>query len=207
MNNSEISYVAIALLLEKKIEKQIINLSEKLYNKYNSRWVLSVNDFPPHVTLWLAYMPKKNEELLISEVEGIIDKTKCFSIELDKIEIKDSNKEYYICQEIKQTDELSKIHFYLLNKLNYIREGYIHNKYLDILSNIANENIKFNIENFGTRFVGQLFNPHLSISFIDKEKISRDELEIELNKLFEGGNHKLYMNRPNRELLPNYLGF
>jgi hypothetical protein len=183
MSNLEISYVAIAMFLEKKIERQVIELSKKMCQKYNSWWQLSEDNFPPHITLWLAYIPQKNEEILISDLKSIIKDIKYFLIELDKIEIKDNDKEYYVCLKIKQTNELLKMHNFFLNKLNYIREGYINKKYLDALSKETSEEIKFNIENYGTRFVGKLFDPHISISFIDKVKVIKNDLALELPQL------------------------
>jgi hypothetical protein len=144
---------------------------------------LSEDIFPPHITLWLAYIPQKNEEMLISNLRSRVEDIKHLFIELDEIEIKDNIKEYYVCQKIKQTNELLQVHNCFLNRFNYIREGYINNKYLDDLSNVTNKEIKFNIENYGTRYVGSLFSPHISISFIDKEKVAKTDLALELPKL------------------------
>ena len=183
MNDMEISYVAVALFVEKKVETKIIELSKDLCQKYNSWWQLSEDNFPPHITLWLAYIPQKNEELLISELKSIAEELKSVQIELDELELKDNSKEYYVCLKIKQTNKLVEIHNLFLDKLNYIREGYINKKYLDVLTEDIDNEIKYNIEKYGTRFAGKLFSPHISISFINKEKAINSILASELPQL------------------------
>ena len=69
----------------------------------------------------------------------------------------------------------------LLDKLNIFREGYINHKYLSPdLQRTMSEPMKNNIKKYGTRFVADLYEPHISISFVPHEKVSLEELKNEL---------------------------
>ncbi|MDE6435057.1 MAG: hypothetical protein K2L07_12610 [Lachnospiraceae bacterium] len=174
---NQISYVAVGLFLEKSVEEKIIKLSQKLYDEYDSWWRLS-DVFPPHISLWLAYLPTKNEVAVIEEIKEIVKNIGSINVELADVDIKDNNKEYYVNQGIIKTEQLTNLHYVMLERLNQYREEYICPKYLTEESqNSMSDLMKENVKKYGTRFVAQLYDPHISISFIDKGKVDKKAIE------------------------------
>lgn len=179
-----ISYVAVGLFLEEKLERQIVGLSQKLYKDYNSWWCLSSELFPPHISLWLGYIPSKNEQALIQKLNNLMINYQNIKIELSEMHIEDNGKEYYLDQRVVKTTQLIDLHFKLLEELNEFREDYINPKYLseDIQKDMS-DIMKKNIMRYGTRFVGELFEPHVSISYVAKDKVDLDTLYKKLPNL------------------------
>lgn len=174
---NQISYVAVGLFLEKSVEEKIVKLSQKLCDEYDSWWRLS-DVFPPHISLWLAYLPTKNEVAVIEEIKEIVKNIGSISVKLADVDIKDNSKEYYVNQGIIKTEQLTNLHYVMLERLNQYREGYICPKYLTEESqNSMSDLMKENVKKYGTRFVAQLYDPHISISFIDKEKVDKKIIE------------------------------
>lgn len=180
----EISYVAVALFLDSKLESSIIEISEKFYNKYNSWWRLSPNKFPPHISLWLGYIPTKNESALINEVQNIVQSLNPIQLELGELDIVPNGKHYYIKQNICRTKQLDDLHYLFLERLNQYREGYIEPKYLDADKQKSMSSLMIdNINKYGTRFVAELFEPHISISYIDRMQASINDIREQIPRL------------------------
>lgn len=179
-----ISYVAVALFVDSKLENSIIEISEKFYNEYDSWWRLSPNIFPPHISLWLGYIPTKNESALINEVQNIASALDPIQLELGELDIVSNGKDYYIKQNINRTKQLVDLHYLFLERLNQYREGYIEPKYLDKDKQNSMSSIMIdNINKYGTRFVAELFEPHISISYVDKMRASVDDIKNQIPRL------------------------
>ena len=180
----EISYVAVALFVDPELENAIIEISEKFYEKYGSWWRLSPSIFPPHISLWLGYIPTKNESALINEVQNIVQSLDPIQLELGELDVISNGKDYYIKQNINRTQQLVDLHYLFLERLNQYREGYIEPKYLDEEKQKSMSPLMLdNINKYGTRFVAELFEPHISISYVDKMQASEDDLKMQIPRL------------------------
>ena len=164
---NDYSYCAIAHLIQEPYNKIICNASKKLSDLYGSWFVLSENEFPPHLTTWLAYIPTKNIPLVIDELSKIESKLNSFSIGTVKIKIQESG---FVSLGITSNRILNEIHTSLLKHFNVFREGYIPQKYLNDWQNLPIEQ-QSSIKQYGTRFAGSFFNPHITIGVVQKEFI------------------------------------
>lgn len=180
----EISYVAVALFVDPILANTMIEISENFYNKYDSWWRLSPDKFPPHISLWLGYIPTKNESLLIDKVQSIVHTLKPIQVELGDLDIVSNGKDYYIKQNVNKTNQLVDLHYLFLERLNQYRDGYIEPKYLDKDKQKNMSAIMLNnINKYGTRFVAELFEPHISISYVDKMRASADDIKAQIPEL------------------------
>ena len=157
-----LSYVAVAYFLPSPISKNVVWSSHALHRYCGSWYVLDELAFPPHMTLWIAYVPSKNLGEMIRALSEVARRTNAFTISYLDPKIDESG---YALVPAVLNDTLRELHLTLLRTLNPFREGYIPEKYLSKIETYPPDQ-RQSIRMFGTRFAGDLYNPHVSIGFV-----------------------------------------
>jgi 2'-5' RNA ligase len=171
---TDISYCAIAALVEEPLKGRIIEISSKLEKSFGSWYVLSADRFPPHLTVWIAYIPSQNIEATGNALQIAAQSIPRFSVNVDRFEVEDSG---FVSIRIANSETLRRIHYSLLEKLNSYRAGYIPPKYAEKLDSYP-PGQRESITTFGTRFAGQLFSPHLTVGVIKPEYVSEARISL-----------------------------
>lgn len=160
-----ISYVGVGFFLEGSVGDQLIAISERLASSHESWWRLSQEQFPPHITCWLAYMPAKNLPTLLQTVAKL-----CCSIRPFQARIGEAHQEAsgHIMYGMHEQSEFRRIHGTLLPALNPLREGFIHPKYADRLASMSCQE-RSNVQTYGTRFAASLFAAHVTVAVAPRQ--------------------------------------
>jgi hypothetical protein len=156
------SYVAVAGFLPDPICSSVIEASEKLAIGHSSWYVLSKAQFPPHMTLWIGYIPNSNIGGFVAEVTLLVHDKPAISLQFESPIVEDGG---YAAIPIVRSDALVGLHRLLLERLDRFRDGYIPDKYLTSLDKYPSDQ-RDSIKKYGTRFAGDLFKPHVSIGFV-----------------------------------------
>lgn len=173
----EIIYLSVGIPIDKQFVTTLVDLNQRIRDKFGSRWIIDEVDYPAHITLWLAYIPKKNLLKSLGKIRSIIKSFSTLSIKSMKISIENADEEYAIKLPITYTEQLRTLHYRLLDSLNVYRDGYIHTKYINMIQQKSvDEEVCKNIKKYGTRFVADLFYPHITIAFVEKNKCSKKEI-------------------------------
>ena len=176
------SYVAIAALVPLQLAKQLSILSQDFSLKFKSWFVLDTIKFPPHVTIWIAYVPTKNLPQICNESRRAIAQFPHFNIHINEEHVE---KEGFVSLKIYKTKEITELHQSLLRQLNKWREGYLDQKYVQNFNNYPKEQQE-NLKQFGTRFAGKLFNPHVTIAMVNPEFVEEvKRIMPKINSSFE----------------------
>lgn len=162
------SYIAIASFLPHHLAVQISALSRNYASRFNSWYILDPIKFPPHVTVWIAYVPTKNLPHIRHEAREVISKFASFNIRITSKHVNDGG---YVTIKVYKSKVLQELHNMLLRKLNKWREGYLHPKYTQNLNSYPQEQ-RESLKRYGTRFAGVLFEPHITVAVIETKHLS-----------------------------------
>lgn len=163
-----ISYVAVAIKPPIDACNIIADLSKTIHMQYNTWWCLDTEKFPPHITLWLAYLPTRNIPFVEKALSKILNEIKPLDLTISKSNI---DKTGFIGLSIFEIQELKHIHLLLLKKLNKFRENYLHDKYKENFNLYDNET-QSSLIKYGTRFADNNFNPHITLNIIKPDQVS-----------------------------------
>lgn len=163
----DISYVAIAIKPTKDVGKLISKISEDIHHKYDTWWCLNYEIFPPHITLWLGYIPTKNICKLKYASKKIIEKIVPFEITIQDLYTDESG---FIGLNIINQESCYNIHKQFIEKLNKFREGYLHSKYINNFDKYDFETQEI-LKKYGTRFAGKKYYPHITLNIVKQDQV------------------------------------
>lgn len=145
----------------------IANHSRLLGEKCKSWYVLHEEDFPPHITAWIAYVPTRNLELISRAAQEVLCDQKSIEVTTTHVKIEDAG---YVAIEINITQSMRDLHNTLLAKLNIYREGYLSPKYAETLHTFPKDQQE-SLRNYGTRMAGSLYAPHITVGISSADSV------------------------------------
>ena len=165
---TDYSYTAIAAFVPPPYREKLADCSRVLGEKFKSWYILNEQEFPPHVTIWIAYVPTRNLEAIATTVQNALSQIKPFEVSAGDAKIEDGG---YIAIEVKVNEKLRALHNLLLDKLNTFREGYLSQKYVDTMHTFSQEQQE-SLKKFGTRAAGILYAPHITVGIASADAVS-----------------------------------
>ncbi len=148
----------IALVPSEEIGASAINASNAL-RIYESLFTLQAGKFYPHVSIYQLQIKDERLPQVDKSLKNIADSSNDFKLKALKYCWSGRG---YLDVEYEKTDELTKLQEKTIAEFNPIRDGLRQND----KSRLPNSTglTKENIEKYGTRFVGNLFRPHLTLT-------------------------------------------
>ncbi len=165
---TDYSYTAVAAFVPEPFRKQLADCSRLLGEKYKSWYVLNEDEFPPHVTMWIAYVPTRNLDVISSTTQNALQNVSGIEISTGNVKVEDGG---YVSVEINVTQRLRELHKLLLAHLNKFREGYLSQKYMETMHTYSKEQQE-SLKMYGTRAAGNLFAPHTTIGIASADSVS-----------------------------------
>src|SRR3989442_1773968 len=144
---TDYSYTAIAIFVPPPYREELAELSRILEEKYNSWYVLNEHNFPPHVTVWIAYVPTRNLNAISDAVLSASSRLNPVAISIADTKIEDGG---YVAIEVGLNENLHALHNFLLDQMNKFREGYLAQKYVDTIHTFSKAQQE-SLKKYGTR--------------------------------------------------------
>lgn len=159
--------LVICITPEKEIFDEISNLMKEVSNKLDSKKALI---FPPHITLIGRFKTEKYLNLK-NKIKKINEGLSPFEIELTGLEY--FEKPEIVFLKPKDLSKLKILHNKLLEIVNDFREPWIRDAFLN--GNFNDKQKKY-IEIYGSPFVKEFYNSHLTLSGPDVNSEKFQEL-------------------------------
>lgn len=150
----------VVLLLDKKVQKYAISLSQQIANQYKTTFILDGKGFHPHITLYQASYPDRNEMLIGSILTNVSQASKQFSVQVRGV----STLWGFIFLDVLLDDHIKNIHAAVVSSLNELREGMIMEHTQALLSSPdVPEQMKESIRAYGSPLAMEAFHPHITL--------------------------------------------
>lgn len=152
----------VALLPDEKLKMQAINTSKELSN-FGTLFTLGGNGPFPHISIYMLQLKVADLEEAEARLEEIAKQFSSFSLSVRRY----FEVEKYVDVEYKKTAELEALQKKVLESFNPLRSGMRKNdaQRMATATGIAKENL----EKYGTRYVYELFRPHLTFTRLKEE--------------------------------------
>ena len=158
----------VILLPPGEISQKAVKLSKKIAKEFNTFFVLNDNCIP-HISLYHAAYPVKSLPMIKQAITDIVNNLSVFPVELTTVFWQ---KEGWLDFQATKSESLVNLHDLVVKNLNHFREGRIMDsdkKDFDSYSAEEQENLKF----YGYLHSKKLFRPHLTITRLKEDNVSR----------------------------------
>lgn len=163
----------IAILPSDEVATQAIAMSRQISDELGSRYLLSSNTTIPHITVYQAQYPDKNVGKLKSMVKEFTLEQGLFEIKLDAITVSYGTFLFWNCE---KTRALQDLHEKAVMLANPLREGFIPSQLADRTNLTFGD--KYDIKTFGSLLIGSRYQPHITITRLNKETDGREAIKI-----------------------------
>lgn len=147
----------IVLIPEDSVSKAAIDLSNSL-RRHGTLFTLKEDEYFPHLSLYMAQLKVDDLPEVESILKNIADSQTTVSLQPNEYHQEGG----YIDIDYQKTDSMSALQMTVIDSLNHIRDG-LRQKDKDRLASAGGRE-RDNIERYGYRSVGDLFEPHLTIT-------------------------------------------
>ncbi len=204
----------IVVLPDEKVKELAIDLSRKLRETYQTDFVLDGGKNHPHITIYPARFPEKNVDAVSAYLKTIASRMAPFEVSFGKI----FRHLGFIWWNAELTNEFVYLHRSVMYQLNPLREGLVLKGFQT--GKFALDET-YNIQNYGYSLLGNLYQPHITISHLKSEQDARKIIDdmrprvakfiatkialgtlgdfgtvTEIREVFEFGGQSPYMLRP-----------
>lgn len=183
----------IAILPSDEIVNEAIVMSKRIANEVGSRFILNSSSLIPHITVYQALYPSKNMNKLRNIARDLSLEQELFEIKLDVISVSYGTFLFWNCE---KSLILQKLQAKAVRLANPLREGLIPSSLSDVGG--LSEGDRYDVEHFGSLLIGSRYEPHITITCLNKEEDKEKALEI------LGGSNRLSF-KP-KSLILGYLG-
>lgn len=111
----------VVLFPDEKTRQAVIEWSNDLSQKFNTYFALDGINFNPHITLYQARYPIKNQDEVIKRIGSFVDKANPFTVTMTGF----SEHWGFIFADVDVSPELRVLHDEVVDSLNDLREGEI----------------------------------------------------------------------------------
>jgi len=172
-NNNSICQFNVFFKISDPLYSEVINISQEINKNYPAKFYLDHKRALPHLSMYLFTTPNKNKEKVIETAKKLTKDLKPANLTARQL-IAGSGG--YIMLEFERSDEIYNTHCNVVNAFNPLRGGTQRKKYLDKdYFNKLSELNKTYLTKYGHKFVFDRYEPHVSISVLDKKK---DQQEV-----------------------------
>ena len=163
----------IAILPSDEVANQAIAMSRKIADEVGSRFILNSRSLIPHITVYQALYPNKNMDKLRNITRDLSLGQKLFEITVDAITVSHETFLFWKCE---KTLTLQNLQAKAVRLANPLREGLIPSSLSDVKS--LSKGDKYDVEHFGSLLIGPNFDPHITITRLNKEEDKEKALKI-----------------------------
>ncbi len=160
----------IVILPDEKTKEIAIDLSRKVSETYQTDFVLDGRKKHPHISIYPARFPEKKFDSVVAYLKTIASRMAPFEVALGKF----FNHSGFIWWNAELTNEFVHLHRAVLYQLNPLREGLILKAFQS--GKFAMDET-YNIQNYGYSLVGNLYQPHVTITHISNQQEARKVVE------------------------------
>lgn len=161
----------IVLLPNPLLAKLAISTSQEL-ERFDSLFTLEDGKFFPHVSLYMCQLSLKSIPRIEEQLSAISHSMSALQLEAYRYD----HSKCYIDAEYKKFPELVGIQEGVIKAVNPIREG-MREKDVDRMKEAEGLALK-NFQDYGYKYIGELFRPHLTLTRLKAENLkSIEELD------------------------------
>lgn len=172
--------MTIVFLVPEPFKSEVIVLNKELAKESTSRFVSEFETFTPHITIYQAEFPIKNEVAVLDRIKSISSKHEPLFFVSDKPSI----KHRFVAMGYKKSPEIENFHEHIVKELNPLREGNIKSAYVELPNNLTAEEQE-KVNEFGYPYVMNLYSPHMTIiSLENSEQAQGVAKKMQYNKSF-----------------------
>lgn len=142
-----------------------VDLNRKLSKENKTRFVSEFPIFTPHITIYQAEFPKRNESKVLEEVKSMANSSERLLFVSDKPSVKGR----YVAMNFKRSKEIENFSRHVVERLSPLREGNVKEVYRNSVQNLSKEESD-NVAKWGYPYVMDLYNPHVTILALDDER-------------------------------------
>lgn len=169
---SSLSY-DVVMLPDDKLAHKAISASQKLA-PLGGIFTLEIGKYFPHASLFMLQLNDGDLEKARSLLAEIASKTSVLDLKATNYE----QKEAYVYVEYVRNEQTDTLQQQVVTALNPIRDGM---REKDKASMLEPSGVAFeNIQNFGYKYVGELFHPHITLTRFSKAQPEAESLLPEL---------------------------
>lgn len=160
----------IVILPPPEVAREAMDWSRQIAAEYKTDFVLDGKAFYPHVTLYQAAYPDKNQTVLEEKLTALAKYTKSFQVSSADF----STIAGFVVLDFKKNEELVSLHKKIVTMCNPLREGEnIPSEQKNLTDPNVPEFIKHSIRTYGSALDMEAFAPHITITrlqnFVDAE--------------------------------------
>ena len=168
--------ILVCVLPPLEVRQQLRKKMEEYSRQLNSRRALI---FPPHITLVNRFKTARYQEF-IKECKEICAKTPRFSLRIGPLGR--FNEPRVLFLDVHKTPELQHLHTELLELSVAFKEPWVRPRFKDLSTNEQQQEY---LEKYGSPFVKEFYEPHISLAGTDIdpdlfEELNSDEEEQEI---------------------------
>ncbi|MEK6951382.1 MAG: 2'-5' RNA ligase family protein [Nanoarchaeota archaeon] len=158
----------VVLFPDEKTRQTVIEWSNDLSQKFDTYFVLDGINFNPHITLYQARYPVKNQEEIMKRIESFVKKTHPFTVTMKGFSHHWGFRGF-IFADVEVAPQLRTIHDSVVDSLNELREGEIAST-VKALTDLTKEQ-KDAVDKYGYIFAKDTFTlPHITLTRLKDPK-------------------------------------
>ena len=155
----------VVLFPDEKTRQTVIKWSNDLSQKFDTYFILDGINFNPHITLYQARYPIKNQEELMKRIERFVKNSRPFTVTMKGF----SDHWGFIFADVEVSPQLRTIHDSVVDSLNELREGEIAST-VKGLTDLTKEQ-KDAVDKYGYIFAKDTFTvPHITLTRLKDPK-------------------------------------
>ena len=155
----------VVLFPDEKTRQTVIKWSNDLSQKFDTYFILDGINFNPHITLYQARYPVKNQEELMKRIERFVEKSHPFTVTMTGF----SEHWGFIFADVEVSPQLRTIHDSVVDSLNELREGEIAST-VKGLTDLTKEQ-KDAVDKYGYIYAKDTFTvPHITLTRLKDPK-------------------------------------
>lgn len=155
----------VVLFPDEKTRQTVIGWSNDLSQKFHTYFVLDGINFNPHITLYQARYPVKNQDKIFKRIAIYVKTSKPFTVTMTGF----SEHWGFIFADVEVSPQLRTIHDGVVDSLNELREGEIAST-VKALTDLTKEQ-KDAVDKYGYIFAKDTFTlPHITLTRLKDPK-------------------------------------
>jgi 2'-5' RNA ligase len=168
--------------LPRDITKELQELNGRLSEKYSTNFVSEFVVYTPHVTIYQAEFPTKNNASVLQYIEKISASVMEHPISFIPTGVNVRGR--YVAIAFQNTNDIAVLHRQVVESLNSLREGLIKKNYRQSSSGFSDKE-EMNIRLWGYPYVMEEYKPHLTILALENgDKSEEVAKEIRFSRSF-----------------------
>ena len=149
----------IVLLPDEKTKRQVIEWSKSIAEQFDTYFVLDGQTLLPHITLYQARYPIKNQPKIEEKIKIVAESSTPFTVSMTGF----SGHWVFLFADVEVSNELRGLHDRIVDELNPLREGEIAST-VKGLTGLTKEQEEA-VEKFGYIYAKDTFTvPHITIT-------------------------------------------